>query len=305
MNKKAIASMVVGCALSSQALALDTDHSYITEYQNNCSSNIYSSYCSNSSFDFSPTRLDADTTPSKKAEYNSFTDSTKLPLYLRVSNKPNWDYLMEQSYTILGLSVATVGLMTLLPESVTKWDPEDSDIRNLGNKWKKNVKAGPIWDKDEHYLNYIMHPYFGGVYYTAARHAGFTEFESFLYSATMSTFFWEYGVESFAEVPSIQDIFVTPFFGAVVGELMLQKEQQIVANGGEVMGSETLGDVSLFFLNPVGHIHYWVTASWDDETEVNLAYNAWFSDSNAAQFAYEAGMPYTDQFIGLEVKLKF
>ncbi|MCE7553909.1 DUF3943 domain-containing protein [Aliivibrio fischeri] len=304
MKKQAIAGLLLGCTASTNAFALDTNSAYDMDYQDDCSTNIYSSYCSNASFDFSPMRLDGEA-PSKVAENDSLAQSTQLPHYLRVSDERDWDYLMEQSYTILGLSVATVGLMTFLPESITKWDSEDSSIKNLGSKWKDNVSQGPVWDKDEHFLNYVMHPYFGGVYYTAARHAGFNEFESFLYSTTMSTFFWEYGVEAFAEVPSIQDLFVTPFFGAVVGEVMLQQELRITENGGEVMGSETLGSVSLFFLNPVGHIHYWVTDAWGDETEVNLAYNAWFSNGDAAQYAYDAGMPYTDQFIGLEVKLKF
>nr|WP_220488575.1 DUF3943 domain-containing protein [Aliivibrio sp. SR45-2] len=296
--------MLLGCTASTQAFALDTNSAYDIDYKSDCSSNIYSSYCSAASFDFSPVRLAGDVTPSKKADNNDFA-TEQVPHYLRVSDQRDWDYLLAQSYTILGLSVATVGLMTFLPESITKWDSEDSSLKGLGSKWKDNVTAGPVWDKDEHFLNYVMHPYFGGVYYTAARHAGFNEFESFLYSTTMSTFFWEYGVEAFAEVPSIQDLFVTPFFGAVVGELMLQQELSITANGGEVLGSDTLGSVSLFFLNPVGHIHYWVTDAWGGDTEVNLAYNAWFSNGDAAQFAYDAGMPYTDQFVGLEVKLKF
>ncbi|MGF1906981.1 MULTISPECIES: DUF3943 domain-containing protein [Aliivibrio] len=304
MKKQAIASLLLGCTASTQAFALDTNSAYDIDYKSDCSSNIYSSYCSAASFDFSPVRLAGDVTPSKKADNNDFT-TEQVPHYLRVSDQRDWDYLLAQSYTILGLSVATVGLMTFLPESITKWDSEDSSLKGLGSKWKDNVTAGPVWDKDEHFLNYVMHPYFGGVYYTAARHAGFNEFESFLYSTTMSTFFWEYGVEAFAEVPSIQDLFVTPFFGAVVGELMLQQELSITANGGEVLGSDTLGSVSLFFLNPVGHIHYWVTDAWGGDTEVNLAYNAWFSNGDAAQFAYDAGMPYTDQFVGLEVKLKF
>lgn len=304
MKKQAIASLLLGCTASTQAFALDTNSAYDIDYKSDCSSNIYSSYCSAASFDFSPVRLAGDVTPSKKADNNDLA-TEQVPHYLRVSDQRDWDYLLAQSYTILGLSVATVGLMTFLPESITKWDSEDSSLKGLGSKWKDNVTAGPVWDKDEHFLNYVMHPYFGGVYYTAARHAGFNEFESFLYSTTMSTFFWEYGVEAFAEVPSIQDLFVTPFFGAVVGELMLQQELSITANGGEVLGSDTLGSVSLFFLNPVGHIHYWVTDAWGGDTEVNLAYNAWFSNGDAAQFAYDAGMPYTDQFVGLEVKLKF
>jgi hypothetical protein len=128
-------------------------------------------------------------------------DEPALPRYLTPSDTKDWDYLKDQTYTILGLSVVTVGLMTLLPESITKWDEDDRNLSGLGQKWWDNVSQGPTWDRDEHYLNYVMHPYFGGVYYTAARHAGFNEFESFLYSAAMSGLFWEYGVEAFAEVP--------------------------------------------------------------------------------------------------------
>lgn len=232
-------------------------------------------------------------------------DAQTTPKYLYVSQEKDWQYLKEQTYTILGLSVATVGLMTLLPESITKWDDDDRDLSNLGSKWKDNVSAGPIWDKDEHFLNYIMHPYFGGVYYTAARHAGYNEFQSFLYSATMSTFFWEYGVESFAEIPSWQDLFITPFFGAVVGEVMLETEQEILANRGKVMGSETLGDVSLFFLNPVGHIHYWVTDAWGGSAELNFSANPWFGNQHAAKFALDSGASYDSQFVGMELKVRF
>jgi len=228
-----------------------------------------------------------------------------LPKYLTVSDGKDWDYLMGQTYTILGLSVATVGLMTLLPESITKWDEEDRDLSGLGSKWKDNVTSGPTWDRDEHFLNYIMHPYFGGVYYTAARHAGFNEFESFLYSATMSTFFWEYGVEAFAEVPSWQDIFITPFFGAVVGEMMFEAEQNIVASGGEVLGSETVGDVSLFFLNPVGHIHGWVSGAWGGSAEFQYSSKPWFGNQDAAKFAMDAGASYDNVFYGVEMKVSF
>lgn len=231
--------------------------------------------------------------------------SSALPQYLKTSQTKDWDYLKEQTYTILGLSVATVGLMTFLPESVTNWTDEDRDFSNLINKWWDNASAGPVWDKDDHYLNYIMHPYFGGTYYTAARHSGFNQFESFLYSFAMSTFFWEYGVESFAEIPSAQDIIVTPLFGAVVGEWMYLGEKKIIANGGTVLGSETLADVSLFFLNPVGHIHHWVTGIWRDDTAVNLSYDPWLENQQAARFAKDAGATQNHPFLGMRVELKF
>ncbi|MEZ8143111.1 ubiquitin-protein ligase [Enterovibrio norvegicus FF-33] len=247
----------------------------------------------------------AQTQPQDNALRFNEAPAHRLPKYLSTAPEKDWDYLMGQTYTILGLSVATVGLMTLLPESVTNWTAEDRDFSNLSSKWWDNVSAGPVWDQDDHYLNYVMHPYFGGVYYTAARHSGFNEFESFLYSFTMSTFFWEYGVESFAEVPSIQDIIVTPLFGAAVGEWMYLTEQDIVANGGEVMGSDTMGGVSLFFLNPVGHIHHWITDMWQGDTDVRMNYDPWFNNQEAARYAADAGAPYDSQFISMQVSLKF
>ncbi|WP_237725222.1 DUF3943 domain-containing protein [Vibrio fluvialis] len=232
-------------------------------------------------------------------------DEPALPRYLTPSDTKDWDYLKDQTYTILGLSVVTVGLMTLLPESITKWDEDDRNLSGLGQKWGDNVSQGPTWDRDEHYLNYVMHPYFGGVYYTAARHAGFNEFESFLYSAAMSGLFWEYGVEAFAEVPSWQDLFITPFFGAVVGEMMFEAEQDIVDNGGEVLGSESVGSVTLFFLNPVGHIHGWVSNAWGGSAEFQFESNPWFGNQDAAKFALDSGATYDTQFIGASFKVTF
>ncbi len=232
-------------------------------------------------------------------------DDTTLPKYLSVSDSKNWDYLLDQTYTILGLSVLTASVMTLLPESVTKWDEESRSLKGLGEKWKDHVSEGPVWDRDEHFLNYVMHPYFGGVYYTVARHSGFNEFESFLYSATMSTFFWEYGVEAFAETPSWQDIFITPFLGSMVGEMMFEAEQSIVASGGEVWGSETIGDVTLFFLNPVGHIHGWVSHAWGGSAEFQFVDNPWFGNTSAAQFAAESGAKYDSAFYGGQLTITF
>lgn len=228
-----------------------------------------------------------------------------LPKYLIVPNERDSGYLKEQTYTIVGLGVATIGLMTLLPESVTNWDDEDRNLSNLVSKWKDNVRAGPEWDRDDPFLNYVMHPYFGGVYYTVARHAGYNEFGSFLYSAGVSTLFWEYGLEAFAEAPSWQDLFITPIFGAVVGELMLEAEQDIIASGGQVMGSASLGDVTLFFLNPVGHIHGWVSDIWGGNAELHYSSTPWFNNRDAANFALRSGAHYDDYFYGAEIIIRF
>ncbi|UUM31680.1 DUF3943 domain-containing protein [Vibrio japonicus] len=239
------------------------------------------------------------------AEITSNLEEPPLPKYLIVPNERDSGYLKEQTYTIVGLGVATIGLMTLLPESVTNWDDEDRNLSNLVSKWKDNVRAGPEWDRDDPFLNYVMHPYFGGVYYTVARHAGYNEFGSFLYSAGVSTLFWEYGLEAFAEAPSWQDLFITPIFGAVVGELMLEAEQDIIASGGQVMGSASLGDVTLFFLNPVGHIHGWVSDIWGGNAELHYSSTPWFNNRDAANFALRSGAHYDDYFYGAEIIIRF
>ncbi|WP_261396610.1 DUF3943 domain-containing protein [Photobacterium rosenbergii] len=302
MRTSLLSSLVLGLAISTPAFAWN-ENAYMGSYHQPTFLNSYASQPSQSLGSTNHYQYTAMDQGLSLQPTTAEPTTNTLPKHLSVAPEKDWDYLLEQSYTIFGLSIATVGLMTLLPEDVTNWDPEDTNLKGLGKKWWDNVSEGPVWDKDDHWLNYIMHPYFGGVYYTAARHSGFNEWESFLYSATMSTFFWEYGVEAFAEVPSIQDIIVTPLFGAAVGEWMFQTEMEITANRGKVMGSKTMGDVSLFLLNPVGHIHYWVTDWWRGDTDVGLTYTPWFGNTDAANFALDAGAAYDPVFVGLEVKL--
>ncbi|NUM88711.1 MAG: DUF3943 domain-containing protein, partial [Bdellovibrionales bacterium] len=122
---------------------------------------------------------------------------------------------------------AAMGILWLMPESVTKWDKDK--IRN-GDKeifaeYAENVRRGPVVDKDDWAVNYIGHPVSGAAYYTLARHNGMSRWQSFGYSVAMSTFFWEYGFEAFAEVPSIQDLILTPTMGAIIGEAFYSMDQ--------------------------------------------------------------------------------
>ena len=139
-----------------------------------------------------------------------------------------------------------------MPESFTGWDSSDS--RDIFSKWKENVSDGPVWDRDDVFLNYIAHPYFGGVFYQSARKSGYRQWDSFLYSTMMSTFYWEYGIEAFAEVPSVQDLVVTPVIGWAYGEWAFQTERDIWLNDATVWDSEVLGNISLFMLDPVDSI---------------------------------------------------
>ena len=168
-----------------------------------------------------------------------------------VRNGEDSERLWSQTKIMYGFGLGVMGILVLMPEDVTKWESSDE---TYFEKWWNNVKAGPVWDRDQHWLNYLAHPYVGGAYYHVARKSGYRQWDSFLYSAFMSTFFWEYGIEAFAEIPSIQDLVVTPVAGWIVGEWMFETEQDIRLQGGTVLGSQTLGSFSLVLLDPVDAI---------------------------------------------------
>jgi hypothetical protein len=162
------------------------------------------------------------------------------------------DILFEHTNYMAFMHVAAAGIIFLLPESVTKWDKSDMSFSTVTDKWARNVKSGPVWDGDDWAINYIGHPYQGAAYYVVARHSGYDWKGSFLFSTILSTFMWEYGFESFAEVPSTQDLVVTPIIGSILGEVLLNGEERITQNQGRVLGSRLLGDISLFLINPAG-----------------------------------------------------
>lgn len=161
--------------------------------------------------------------------------------------------LWSQTRLIFAPGLVAVGILYTMPSDVTGWD---KDV--MAGKWWDNVSRRPEWDKNHLAINYIGHAYFGGVYYQVARKSGYNQWDSFVYTTLMSTFFWEYGLEAFAERPSIQDLIYTPISGWLCGEWAYRAEQRILANGSQVLGSGLLGGFSLFFLDPVDHIGDWV-----------------------------------------------
>lgn len=154
----------------------------------------------------------------------------------------------------VGVTFIAFGVLWAMPESVTNWDKQEMKEKGILWKWKENVKAGPVWDKDNWVLNWITHPYCGGIYYMTARSSGFSVIESFGYSAVMSTFFWEYGIEAFAEIPSIQDLIITPVVGSVVGEGFFYAKKSILRHNKKVLNSKFLGLTSLFLMDPFNTI---------------------------------------------------
>ncbi|MBT3191605.1 MAG: DUF3943 domain-containing protein [Verrucomicrobia bacterium] len=153
----------------------------------------------------------------------------------------------SQTKSVFVYGLGVIGVLAMLPKEYTGWD-KDSDIFD---KWVDNITEGPEWDRNNWAYNYIGHTYFGGVYYQVARKSGYRQWDAFVYALLMSTHYWECGVEAFAEVPSVQDLVVTPLMGWVYGEWAYRAELRIRDAGGKVAGSRALGGVALFLLDPI------------------------------------------------------
>jgi hypothetical protein len=178
------------------------------------------------------------------------------PVFVNVNEELPTRYraVVEDSLYLQLIMLSSIGVLAMLPEDITNWNAAKLEEKSLSQRWKDHVTTKPVWDNDSWIINYIGHPVSGAWYYTMGRNDGLSIGESAALSAVMSTFFWEYGYEAFAEVPSIQDLIVTPLFGSILGEGMYILEGKLDQQGGVVFGSKSLGNVSYFFLDPLGRI---------------------------------------------------
>ena len=205
-------------------------------------------------FSFNTYAVESSVSLNFKTDFSTpiITESVYQRPYNATKNNIEYKFIGTGMLTMAGASVAAAGILYLLPESFTNWDKDDSS--DIFKKWKDNVKEGPVKDEDDFFLNYVTHPYWGAVYYMSARSAGANVFTSFLYSAFLSTFFWEYGVEAFAEVPSKQDLVITPVIGSIFGELFYLSKRHIISNDYTLLGSRKLGRVTIFLMDPITEV---------------------------------------------------
>jgi len=129
---------------------------------------------------------------------------------------PDWRGAARDAGYFVGYQFVALAVLYAAPESISGWSDEDK--QNSFKKWRDNV-SNPVWDSDTWWVNYVLHPYWGGAYYIRARERGLDRWQSFWYSALLSTL-WEYGAEALAEPVSIQDMVVTPVLGSLVGEYL-------------------------------------------------------------------------------------
>ncbi len=158
--------------------------------------------------------------------------------------------LWSQTKSMAVYGFGVIGVIYALPEDSTGWERD----ANIMGKWSRNLGNGMEWDRNDWAYNYIGHAYFGGVYYQVARKSGYRQWDAAVYAFLMSTFYWEYGIEAFAEVPSVQDLVSTPLLGWLYGEWAYRTEIGIRAHQNQLLGSRLLGNTVLFLLDPVDRL---------------------------------------------------
>jgi len=181
------------------------------------------------------------------------------------AENPDWRGIKLDTVYFLAYQIIVIGVLYIAPEKLSGWSQEDKNDYSL-EKWKENV-TNPVWDDDEWWVNYILHPYWGATYYIRARERGFERTQSFWYSVLLSTLY-EYGVEALFEPVSFQDLIVTPVAGSLLGEFVFTPiRERIRAKSGELDWSDK---TMLFITDPLGVINETVSLVLGVNTEVNF-----------------------------------
>ena len=152
------------------------------------------------------------------------------------------------------MGLAMFAVLWSLPTDFTGWKRE-RNIEGMYNNWRENISKGPVFDKDLWALNYIGHPLSGAYEYSFLRSAGFSKLESFGFAVFFSTVMWEYGIEGLEEVPSWQDIFITPIIGSLIGEAFLKWDKKLAKKDYILLNSKRFGMIVHHLINPVEGIN--------------------------------------------------
>lgn len=228
---------------------------------------------------------------------------------LNASLSPEQKGILTDMAYVQVMMVGVIGIIAALPESVSKWDRSELAKKSLTTRWKENVKKGPVIDDDDWAVNYIGHPISGSAYYVWGRERGLNWQESAVLSTLMSSVFWEYGYEAFAEVPSTQDLILTPLIGSIIGEGAFYLYNKVMKNGGKVGDSIILGDIARGLLNPIGELNMHIDSlvkkfsrSVKVDTQLDLRYSG---SPNQQTFNPSINQQADQSYGGLIINFKF
>lgn len=185
------------------------------------------------------------TIPPASSPAGPVADETPSPATVAGKSIPDWNGVWRDTGALFGSQIVATGVIYFMPESISSWSGDQK--MNSFSKYAQNF-VSPVIDKDKFYVNYLLHPYWGATYYTRARERGLDKGSSFIYSTMISTLF-EFGVECFYEKPSIQDLFVTPVAGSLIGALIFEPWRDSIKRKGELRWYD---HAALIVTDPVG-----------------------------------------------------
>lgn len=109
-------------------------------------------------------------------------------------------------------------------------------LKSENGSWRKYGQnfGRLVFDHDEQFWNYLVHPLSGSQKFLFFRTMGYSEMD-----AVMMTFFsavlFEFTIEVYSEPASVQDLFNTPIIGAVLG-IGIGKASHALLNSGSGIG---------------------------------------------------------------------
>ncbi|MCG3146693.1 MAG: hypothetical protein PCFJNLEI_00127 [Verrucomicrobiae bacterium] len=154
-------------------------------------------------------------TVSNQSSTTSFAHrwQTDLPSF-----QPDLSYPILYTLTLQGISI---GVLASVDRDTTGFTGPSGG--NFQDAWTR----GPSPDDDDWYWNYTAHPIAGSEFYLRARAQGYSPLGSFVFSGLASAF-WEFGVESWYQRPSSQDLIITPLAGLVLGEARFRAKRALL-----------------------------------------------------------------------------
>lgn len=111
--------------------------------------------------------------------------------------------------------------------------PETFKEKGSFSKYKDNF-GKLVFDKDEPFWNWFVHPISGSQLFLFYRSRGYSRSDALTMSFISSSLF-EFTVEIYTEPASVQDLYQTPVLGAVLG-LGLEKLSLYLLNTGNIIG---------------------------------------------------------------------
>lgn len=175
---------------------------------------------------------------------NKWDDS--IEYQTKIGDLSNDDITNTRNLTLMGV----FSFLRILSKPLAESNWKKLTWSNVDESWIENVQKTPWIDDDSFSTNYIEHPVAGAIYFSVARHSGYSFMQSFAYSVVMSTFMWEYGIEAIPERPSLNDLLATPILGSLLGEAFYQLAKGIRSNNGRLLGSKAVGTAASILLEP-------------------------------------------------------